>query len=164
MSLFVSRCVCVNYPVYLVPVFWVWFRLSTRYFPVYLVSEPCLVLPWCPDSILLFEFTSSSACPCSSLLCAPWQESYTHIKQWPKVMSGVDNCTIFAFNSFPPLTECSVSLCFHCYTVGGAITHLQIDYWISRSKHSEEEAETSITYTDKNKTKIIEFTIYFFLR
>ncbi len=35
-------CECVNYPVYLVPVFWVWFCLSTRYFPVYPVSLSCL--------------------------------------------------------------------------------------------------------------------------
>ncbi len=35
---------CVNYPVYLVPVFWVWFRLVYSLLP----SVSCLsVLPWC---------------------------------------------------------------------------------------------------------------------
>ncbi len=36
---------CVKYPVYLVPVFWVWFRLVYLWLPVYLVCQPCLVLP-----------------------------------------------------------------------------------------------------------------------
>ncbi len=48
MSLWVNLCpavcmwLCVNYPVYLVPVFWVWFRLVYSLLPVFPV---CLVLP-----------------------------------------------------------------------------------------------------------------------
>ncbi len=42
---------CVNYPVYLVPVFWVWFRLVYSLLPRCILSlSPalsCLVLPWC---------------------------------------------------------------------------------------------------------------------
>ncbi len=38
---------CVNYPVYLVPVFWVRFRLVYSLLPVFPVCQPCLVLP-CP--------------------------------------------------------------------------------------------------------------------
>jgi len=37
----------------------------------------------------------------------------------------------FLFNSFHAIGFA----CFHCYKVGGAITHLLKDYWISRSKH-----------------------------
>ncbi len=50
MSLWVNLCpavcmwLCVNYPVYLVPVFWVWFHLVYSLPPVYLVCQPCLVL------------------------------------------------------------------------------------------------------------------------
>ncbi len=36
---------CVNYPVYLVPVFWVWFGLVYSLLPVFPVCQPCLVLP-----------------------------------------------------------------------------------------------------------------------
>ncbi len=45
----VCMWLCVNYPVYLVPVFWVWFRLVYSLLPGVSVSLPCLVLPWCLD-------------------------------------------------------------------------------------------------------------------
>ncbi len=47
ISSFLSSCDCVNYPVYLVPVFWVRFRLVYSLLPVFPVCQPCLVLP-CP--------------------------------------------------------------------------------------------------------------------
>jgi len=53
----------------------------------------------------------------------------------------------FLFNSFHAIGFA----CFHCYKIGGVITHLLKDYWISRSKHRGEKkgAETrdkSIAY------------------
>ncbi len=36
---------CVNYPVYISPVFWVWFRLVYSLLPVFPVCQPCLALP-----------------------------------------------------------------------------------------------------------------------
>ncbi len=44
-------CDCVNYPVYISPVFWVWFRLVYLWLPGVSVhvspALSCLVLPWC---------------------------------------------------------------------------------------------------------------------
>ncbi len=41
----VCMWLCVNYPVYLVPVFWVWFHLVYSLLPVFPVCQLCLVLP-----------------------------------------------------------------------------------------------------------------------
>lgn len=43
------------------------------------------------------------------------------------------------FGTFPDIDDC---LCFHCCTVGGAITHFIKEYWIPEPKHSEAAAET----------------------
>ncbi len=50
------------------------FVWSTRYSPVFLSVSLTLS---CPDVIkdCYFEFMSSSACSCSSLVCAPWQKT-----------------------------------------------------------------------------------------
>ncbi len=77
MSLWVNLCpavcmwLCVNYPVYISPVFWVWFSsglLVTSL--VYPVSESCLVLPWC-----LIKDYYLSLCP---RLCVPVPPSCVH--------------------------------------------------------------------------------------
>ncbi len=49
--------------------------------------------------MLLFEFTSSSACPCSSLVCAPWQKTRPNRKRRP--------FTSFCFLFFEKFLFCS---------------------------------------------------------
>ncbi len=51
------------------------FVWSTRYSRCFLSMSvmPCLALSWCLIKDYYFEFTSSSPCSCSSLVCAPWQ-------------------------------------------------------------------------------------------
>ncbi len=53
---------------YLVPVFWVWFRLVYSLLPVFPVCQPCLVL--IKDCYL--SLRPRLRVPVSSLLCAPW--------------------------------------------------------------------------------------------
>ncbi len=67
----VCMWLCVNYPVYLVPVFWVWFRLVYLWLPGVscLSALPCLVN--IKDYYL--SLSHRLCVPVSSLVCAPWQ-------------------------------------------------------------------------------------------
>ncbi len=60
---------------------------STRYSPVFLSMSvmPCHALSCLDVSIkdYYFEFTSSSPCSCSSLVCAPWQKTRPNRKRRP---------------------------------------------------------------------------------
>ncbi len=75
MWLLVNSCpavfmwLCVNYPVYLVSVFWVRFRLVYSLLPVFPDCQPCLVL--IKDCYL--SLRPRLRVPVYSLLCAPWQ-------------------------------------------------------------------------------------------
>ncbi len=61
---------CVNYPVYISRVFWVWFRLVYLWLP----GVSCLSALSCPALIKYYYLSlRPRACPCSSLVCAPWQ-------------------------------------------------------------------------------------------
>ncbi len=53
-AVFVS--LCVNYPLYISPVFWVWFCLVYSLLPVYLVCKHCLVLPWCSLKTIIWVY------------------------------------------------------------------------------------------------------------
>ncbi len=73
-AVFVS--LCVNYPVYLVPVFWVWFRLVYSLLPG--VSVHVSLALSCPALFVKIKdyYLSLSPrlrVPVSSLVCAPWQ-------------------------------------------------------------------------------------------
>ncbi len=70
---------CVNYPVYLVPVFWVRFRLVYSLLLVFPVCQLCLVL--IKDCYL--SLRSRLRVPVSSLLCAPWQKTRPNRKRHP---------------------------------------------------------------------------------
>jgi len=48
----------------------------------------------------------------------------------------------------------SVSPCFHCYTVGGTITHLK-EFWITQKKKHQKQA---ITYVSRCKCKITHYS------
>ncbi len=61
-----------NYPCILVLSFQFDFVWSTCDFPVYPVSLPCLVLPWCIKYYYL-SLRPRLRVSCSSLVCAPWQ-------------------------------------------------------------------------------------------
>ncbi len=52
------------------------------------------------------------------------------------IMVGLDHNIELRLNinSFPPNTELYGFLCFHCYTLEGAIAHLLNEYRITRSK------------------------------
>ncbi len=76
MSWVCSSCVCllcVNYPLYISPVFSVWFRLVYLWLP----GVSCLSALSCPALMLLntiiWVYVLVCACSCSSLVCAPWQ-------------------------------------------------------------------------------------------
>ncbi len=85
MSLWVNLCpavcmwLCVNYPVYLVPVFWVWFRLVYSLLPGVSVhvslALPCLAL-FVKIKDYYLSLSPRLRVPVSSLLCAPWQKYF----------------------------------------------------------------------------------------
>ncbi len=71
----VCMWLCVNYPVYLVPVFWVWFGLVYLWLP----GVSCLSALSCPALMLLNTIIWVYVLVCVSLflprvcrLCAPW--------------------------------------------------------------------------------------------
>ncbi len=85
MSLWVNLCpavcmwLCVNYPVYLVPVFWVWFRL------VYSLLPGVSVLS-CLDVLIKYYYLSlypRMHVPVPPSLCAPWQKTRPNRKRCP---------------------------------------------------------------------------------
>ncbi len=95
-AVFVS--LCVNYPVYISPVFWVWFRLVYSLLPRCILSlSPalsCLVLPWC-----LIKDYYLSLCP---RLRVPVPPSCVHRDRRPDLtISGAHSPRFaFVFESF----------------------------------------------------------------
>ncbi len=82
----VCMWLCVNYPVYLVPVFWVWFRLVYSLLP----GVSCLSALSCPTMSCLdviknyyLSLSPRLRVPVSSLVCAPWQKTRPNRKQRP---------------------------------------------------------------------------------
>ncbi len=71
-------CDCVNYPVYISPVFWVWFRLVYSLLPgVSCPCQSCLVLP-CPA-------LSCLVLPCPALSCLDVSIKYYYLSLYPRL-------------------------------------------------------------------------------
>ncbi len=70
------------------------FVWSTRYSPVFLSVSLALS---CPDVIkdCYFEFMSSSACSCSSLVCAPWHHGCICIHYWIYCIFHLQHLTLW---------------------------------------------------------------------